>query len=71
MRDIGNLERRLENVEYYTQLSLLETDTSNLFIEDSNGNNRLKNGFLVDNFSSHIIGQSDHPVRGDGVKWSF
>ena len=61
MRDIGNLERRLENVEYYTQLSLLETDTSNLFIEDSNGNNRLKNGFLVDNFTSHIIGQSDHP----------
>ena len=24
MRDIGNLERRIENVEYYTQLSLLE-----------------------------------------------
>ena len=25
MRDIGKLERRIENVEYYTQLSLLET----------------------------------------------
>jgi len=61
MRDIGNLEKRLDNVEYYTQLSLLETDTANLFIEDSNGNNRLKNGFLVDNFTSHSIGQSDHP----------
>ena len=25
MRDIGNIHKRLENVEYYTQLSLLES----------------------------------------------
>ena len=25
MRDIGKLEQRIENVEYYTQLSLLES----------------------------------------------
>jgi hypothetical protein len=25
MRDIGGLEQRIENVEYYTQLSLLES----------------------------------------------
>ena len=25
MRDIGKLENRIENLEYYTQLSLLET----------------------------------------------
>ena len=27
MRDIGSLERRIKNVEYYTQLSLLEQRT--------------------------------------------
>ena len=26
MRDIGRLEKRIQNVEYYTQLSLLEAD---------------------------------------------
>ena len=62
MRDIGRLEERLESVEYYTQLSLLETDTSNLFISDANGLNRLKNGFIVDNFTSHDIGDTTHPA---------
>ena len=61
MRDIGGLEQRLDNVEYYTQLSLLETDTVNLFIPDGNNNNRLKNGFLVDNFTSHSVGEPSHP----------
>ena len=61
MRDIGNLEERIENIEYYTQLSLLESETANLFIPDGNGNNRLKNGFLVDNFTSHAVGDSAHP----------
>ena len=61
MRDIGNLEQRITNLEYYTTLSLLETDTSNLFIADSQGNNRLKNGFVVDNFLSHNIGDTSNP----------
>ena len=61
MKDIGGLENRIENIEYYTQLSLLETDTRNLFIADGSGNNRLKNGFLVDNFASHAIGQPNEP----------
>ena len=61
MKDIGQIESRIENVEYYTQLSLLESDTNNLFIPDSNGNNRLKNGFLVDNFTSHDVGEPIHP----------
>ena len=28
MKDIGQIESRIENVEYYTQLSLLESDTT-------------------------------------------
>ena len=61
MKDIGKLEQRLSNVEYYTQLSLLESETANLFVADGSGLNRLKNGFLVDNFTSHAVGNSAHP----------
>ena len=37
MRDIGKLESRMENLEYYTQLSLLETSAQNLQIQDKDG----------------------------------
>jgi len=56
MRDIGKLEDRIENVEYYTQLSLLEANAQNLQIQDSEGFDRFKNGFIVDNFTGHNIG---------------
>ena len=56
MRDIGAIEKRLANTEYYTQLSLLEVDAKQLQIQDSNGLDRFKNGFLVDNFTGHDIG---------------
>ena len=42
MRDIGRLEKRIENVEYYTQLSLLESEAQNLQIQDSEGLDRFK-----------------------------
>ena len=35
MRDIGRLEQRLENVEFYTQLSLLESEAQNMQIQDA------------------------------------
>ena len=52
MSDIKKLENRIRNLEYYTSLSLLETNTANLFVPDSEGLNRFKSGFFVDNFSS-------------------
>ena len=56
MRDIGRLEKRIQNVEYYTQLSLLETAAENLQIQDADGFDRFKNGFIVDNFTGHNVG---------------
>jgi len=56
MRDIGRLEKRIENVEFYTQLSLLETQAQSLQIQDAEGFDRFKNGFIVDNFTGHGIG---------------
>ena len=61
MSDIGRLEKRLEQVEYYTALSLLEQDTANLQITDANGLNRFKSGFFVDNFKKHEAHQIGHP----------
>jgi hypothetical protein len=61
MKDIGQLEERLNRVEYYTALSLLEKDTSDLQITDQGGNNRFKNGILVDPFTGHNIGDIINP----------
>jgi len=52
MRDIRKLEERIQNLEYYTSMSLLETATENMFIPDANGLNKFKSGFFVDNFTS-------------------
>ena len=52
MRDIFKLEDRIKNLEYYTNLSLLESRTENLFIDDGNGLNKFKSGFFVDNFTT-------------------
>lgn len=49
MEDIGRLEKRVQNIEYYTSLSLLEREASGKQIIDSNGE-RLKNGIIVDSF---------------------
>ena len=56
MRDIGRLQDRLNNVEYYTALSLLERDAESFEIQDANGLNRFKSGFVVDNFAGHRVG---------------
>jgi len=57
MRDIGKLEKRIENLEYYTQLNLLEQDTAKHQVRDTKtGLDRYKNGFVVDNFKSHGTG---------------
>lgn len=61
MRDIGKLERRIENLEYYTSLSLLEQETSRMSITDANGNDRFKNGFLVDSFNSFESADTNSP----------
>ena len=56
MRDIGSIERRLNQVEYYTALSLLEKDAQSFQVQDENGLDRFKSGFVVDNFSGHSVG---------------
>jgi hypothetical protein len=56
MSDIARLEKRVENLEQATALSLLERDTESLTITDVDGFERFKNGFVVDNFGGHGTG---------------
>jgi hypothetical protein len=63
MVDIKQLENRIKNLEYYTSLSLLETNTANLFISDSSGLNRFKSGFFVDNFTSTLTQENSIEIK--------
>ena len=52
MKDVGQLDNRLKNLEYYVSLSLLEKNAKDLVITDANGLDRFKNGILVENFEN-------------------
>jgi len=59
MRDIGTINQKLKTLEYYTALNLLEKGAADLLIPDPDtGLDRFKNGFLVDNFRGHGIGNT-------------
>jgi hypothetical protein len=57
MRDIGNIEARINRLEYYTTLNLLEQKANALNTPDSNGLNRFKNGIFADPMNSHALAQ--------------
>lgn len=61
MRDIGKLETRIENLEYYTQLTLLEKQAKDDSVPDGSNLQKFKNGFLVDPFTSHKVGDVKNP----------
>jgi hypothetical protein len=56
MKDIGQIAQRVDRLEYYTSLNLLEKSTRDMLVQDSNGLNRFKNGMLIDAFVNHAIG---------------
>jgi hypothetical protein len=71
MRDIGVIRDRVEKLEYYTSLSLLEKNSADLIVRDSTGNDRFKNGILVDGFKGHNIGNVydyDYSISVDRLK---
>jgi hypothetical protein len=70
MRDIGKIDKRVKNLEYYTSLSLLEKSAAGTELFTGT-NNRFKNGFLVDGFYGHNVGNpnsNDHTCAIDNDK---
>ena len=56
MRDIGQIDKRVENLEYYVSLSTLEKNALDITIPDVDGIDRTKHGVFVDSFTSHLLG---------------
>lgn len=67
MRDIGSLEKRIEAVEYYTTLNLLEQDAKAKSIRDENGDEMPKRGILVDQFKGHAVADNEDPMFSASV----
>ncbi len=57
MSDIGKIDNRIQRLEYYTALNLLEKQTTDLNIPSSvDGLDRFKNGIFVDPFTDFSVG---------------
>lgn len=63
MEDIGNLERRIADLEYYVSMSVLETSMSNKIIPSSidRSLNRFKYGFFADDYSTDVYSDKNNP----------
>lgn len=56
MRDIGEIEQRVQNLEYYSTLNFLEKVAADeQFIDDASGLPRVKTGIVVDPFTGFKI----------------
>ncbi|HIJ11186.1 TPA: DUF4815 domain-containing protein, partial [Candidatus Woesearchaeota archaeon] len=62
MKDLGKVENRVNDLEYFTTLSLLENeiDARQIASVDSSTDSAFKNGILVDGFRGHNIGDVSH-----------
>jgi hypothetical protein len=61
MRDIGKIDKRINQIEYYSVLSFLEAEAQNKQILDSSNAPRWKSGYLVDAFANTRMSRSDSP----------
>ena len=62
--DIKKLENRIDNLEEFVTLSLLEKDAAALSVVDNNGFERTKTGLVVENFNTRnrtFLGDMAHP----------
>lgn len=62
MRDIGELEMRIENLEYNSTLNRLEQDAKAQSVRDDTGEEMPKKGILVDLFKGHAVADTGDPM---------
>ena len=70
MEAIGNLERRIKDLEYYVSLNLLESSLKDKHIPSSidPSLNRFKFGFFADDFSTTNFVESDDPQYSASIE---
>lgn len=63
MQDIGSIDRRLQSVEFYTALTLMESDARRRVIPSSldPSLDRFKFGFFVDDFRNYKFSDTNNP----------
>lgn len=59
MSDIASLDTRINRIEYYTALNVMEQNANSLQISDAYGLNRFKNGIMVDDFSGYSASEAN------------
>lgn len=67
MQDIATLENRIDNVEYYSNLNILEQQVRNSPILDSAGLEIPKKGILVDGFRGHAVSDVQDPMYAASI----
>jgi len=70
MKDMHQLEKKIDNMAYYISLNQLESETSNMIVRDENGLNRFKNGFVVDPFNNLQLSEVSHPQFNAAVPFN-
>lgn len=61
MADIGRIDKRVKQLEYTTTLNALEKSASDIMITDVYGLDRTKYGILAEDFTSHLLGDTNNP----------
>lgn len=69
MQDIAQIEDRLDAVEYFTNLSLLEQQAKSSPLLDSNGIEIPKKGILVDGFRGHSVSDVQDPMYSASIDY--
>jgi hypothetical protein len=62
MVDIGKLERRIQDLEYYTALTLTELQAQKRTLPGFDGADRFKFGFFVDSFENYTYSDISNPA---------
>lgn len=62
MIDIGKLERRIAELEYYTALTLTELQAQKRALPGFDGADRFKFGFFVDSFENYTYSETSNPA---------
>lgn len=70
MKEINDLSENISKLIYYATLSALESSTQNLLIKDDQGNNRFKNGIMVDPFNDLSIANMQDPEFNASVDFT-
>lgn len=70
MKDIENVEKKVDALKYYVLLTALETETNNLTIVDENGLSRFKNGIIVDPFNDLNIANIESTEFNSAIDFS-